>query len=214
MKKFDTLLLDLDDTLYSPANGLWEQVRLRITEYMISQAGISPDEVDSTRQHYLETYGTTLQGLLLHYKIDPMDYLDYVHPSALDEYVKPDPALSAMLSSLPQRKIIFTNSYKPHANRVIDCLGISDHIDSIIDILALDLTNKPQPTAYIKMLELTEISDPTTCMFVDDRPANLPPAAELGITTVLVSPEPDHSTADYHIKHITQLIEAIPGLKY
>ncbi|MBN1264512.1 MAG: pyrimidine 5'-nucleotidase [Anaerolineales bacterium] len=213
MIRFDTLLLDLDDTLYSPSNGLWEQVRFLIGEYMIQSVGIPPENVDSTRQHYLETYGTTLQGLIRHHAIDPLDYLEYVHPVSLEAYIKPDPVLAAMLSSLPQRKIIFTNSYRKHAERVVDTLGIGKYIDSIVDILALDLDNKPQPIAYTKLLKLAEIKDPVKCLFADDRPANLAPASELGITTVLVSSESLNTGGDYHIQHIHQLDQLIPGLR-
>ncbi len=179
-KQIDTLIFDLDDTLYSPENGLWEHVSSRITSFMTDTVGIPPESVDSTRQFYLDTYGTTLQGLSKDYQVNVMDYLEYIHPKKMDNYIPADPGLSAMLTSFPQRKIIFTNAYRPHAERVLECLGISEHFEIIIDILVMGLKNKPQPEAYETLLKVSSISDPGSCIYVDDRLANLLPASSSG----------------------------------
>ena len=211
-KKFDFLILDLDDTLYSPRNGLWEHVRRRISRYMIQRVGIAPEDVEATRQHYLEAYGTTLRGLSKHHQIDVMDYLDTIHPENMDEYIGPDPALQAMLSALPQNKVIFTNAYRPHADRVLQCLGVSDHFNLVVDILDMDLNNKPHPRAYSTLIELAGITDPATCVYVDDRIANLEPAAALGMTTVHISPLTSPASSYAWIESIIDLPSAVPGL--
>ena len=211
-KKYDFLILDLDDTLYSPKNGLWEYVRSRISNYMIHRVGIAPEDVEITRQHYLETYGTTLRGLSKHHRINVMDYLDTIHPENMDEYIGPDPALQAMLSALPQNKVIFTNAYRPHADRVLQCLGVSDHFNLIVDILDMDLNNKPHPHAYSTLIERAGIADPSTCVYVDDRLTNLEPAAALGMKTVHIAPQRNTASSSAWIESITDLPSAVPGL--
>ncbi len=211
-KQIDTLIFDLDDTLYSAENGLWDHVSLRITTFMVDRVGIPPEVVDSTRQHYLDTYGTTLHGLTKDYQIDIMDYLEYIHPKKMENFIPADPELSAMLASLPQRKIIFTNAYRLHADRVLKCLGVSGHFETIVDILDMDLKNKPQPEAYETLMKLSGITDPESCLYIDDRLTNLLPAAELGMTTVHISPERIDPGGDFHITTITELDKTIPEL--
>jgi putative hydrolase of the HAD superfamily len=212
-KQIDTLIFDLDDTLYSPENGLWEHVSSRIASFMIDTVGIPPEAVDSTRQFYLDTYGTTLQGLSKDYQVNVMDYLEYIHPKRMESFIPADSGLSAMLNSLSQRKIIFTNAYRPHAERVLECLGVSEHFEIIIDILDTGLKNKPQPEAYETLMKVSSISYPESCLYVDDRLANLLPASELGMTTVHISPEKTDSGGHFHIKTITELDKAVPELR-
>jgi len=208
------LLLDLDDTLYARACGLWPAIGQRITAYMIERMGMPAAEARARRQVYLETYGTTLNGLRHEHGIDPLDYLAFVHDLPLERYLEPSPALQQMLARLPQRKVIFTNADAPHAERVIARLGVSQYFERIIDVHALNFINKPDPRAYQQALQLVGAA-PEECLFADDAVRNLQPAHALGLTAVLVSPEgsalPDG--VDYQIDSILELEPLIARLE-
>ncbi len=207
-----TLFLDLDDTLYPGTSGVWQAIGVRIREYMIQRVGIPLDDADRLRGSYLETYGTTLNGLVANFHVDPHDYLDFVHDIPVEEMLNPDPCLRQMLASLPQRKVLFTNASRRHADRVLRRLGIADVIDAIADLFALEMTNKPEVAAYRRVMALAGEPDPTACVIVDDMLRNLIPAGRLGMTTVLVSHDDRHAPVDRRIASIHELTAALPEL--
>jgi putative hydrolase of the HAD superfamily len=202
-------LFDLDNTLYPPESGLWEAIGERINLYLTERMRLPPAEAASIRRRYLKTFGTTLNGLRLEYSIDPLDYLAFVHDLPLDKYLRPRPSLDAMLGRLPLVKVIFTNADAPHAQRVLEQLGIRRHFTHIIDILALDFVNKPDQLAYQRAVEVLAAA-PAECVFIEDTPHNLPPAHDLGMRTVLLGPRSAERGVDYHITHILEL-EAVLG---
>ena len=178
-------LFDLDDTLYPASSGLWPVLVMRMEQYMIERMGIAAQRVPEMRRRYLANFGSTLNGLRHEYKIDGTEYLAYVHDVPLAEFIQPQPRLSEMLGRLPVEKAIFTNADAPHARRVLATLGIAQHFPLIVDVHSMDFINKPDPRAYQHVLALTGALA-NECIFVDDRLANLLPAAELGMMTVLV----------------------------
>jgi putative hydrolase of the HAD superfamily len=206
------VFLDLDDTLYPPSSGVWQAIGERIQAFMMDRLQLTYDEATQLRRRYFEQYGTTLNGLWHHHAVDPEDYLAYVHAVPLEEMIRPDPDLSSMLRELPQKRVIFTNANRQHAERVLACLGVSAQIDVIIDLFALGMTNKPEMAAYGRALELAGETDPHACVLADDLPRNLVPARALGMTTVLVGPEQQDGAADVRIERITDLTRVLPGL--
>ena len=201
----NTLLFDLDATLYPESNGLWKVIRERIVRYMDERLNIPIDRIDTLRDDYYATYGTTLQGLQAHYKIDPADYLDFVHNIPLDEFIQPDKVLRNMLSNIPHRCWIFTNSDAAHTHRVLQALGIEDCFEGIIDVWKISPYCKPQIEAYKMALIHANINDPSQCIFLDDSPRNLVPANELDIFTVLVGKNGSHPSANRCIEVIHDL---------
>jgi len=178
-------LFDLDDTLYSSGCGLWPVIGMRIDQYMVERVGLAPERTVAMRRHYLQTYGTTLNGLRHEYGVDAHDYLAFVHDISLERFLRPEPALSQMLGRLPLEKAVFTNADAAHAGRVLAALGIAEHFSRLIDVHTLDFISKPDPRAYERVLAITG-AQPGECIFADDRVNNLRPAGELGMTTVLI----------------------------
>jgi putative hydrolase of the HAD superfamily len=207
------LLCDLDETLYGPETGLWVALRERISQYMINQLGLPPETVPALRESYYHRYGTSLTGLQHDYQVDAHEYLAYVHDLPLADYLQPSPALNGMLARLPLQKIIFTNADAPHAQRVLDQLGIARHFSRIIDIHTLEGVNQPQPEAYARALQLLG-AKAGECLFADDALRNLLPAHDLGMLTVLVGGEqtPPPRSVDYHIPNILGLERVVAGL--
>jgi len=212
MTRYRTLFLDLDDTLYPSSSGLWEAIAERILAYMSERFGIPREEAQVLRREYFHKYGTTFNGLRLHYQADAEDYMAYVHDLPLKQFIKPAPELRDMLASLPLKRVIFTNASREYVERVLGCLGIREVIDQIVDIFALALVNKPVPESYQRAMALAHESDAAACILVDDLLQNLLPAAQLGMTTVLVGDDHMDAAAHYRIRNVLELPQAIPHL--
>lgn len=212
MRHYSTLFLDLDETLYPHSNGLWEKIGDRITRFMVTRLDMNEEDAQVLRAHYLSEYGTTLNGLRANHAVDPDDYMEYVHDVPIHDHIEPAPHLRQMLASIRIKKIIFTNAHDSHVKRVLNALDVSDLIDDIIDIYALNFINKPRPEAYAQALKIAHHPDPRTCILADDRSVNLLPAADLGMTTVLVGANESDAIISHHIEEITDLVRHIPEL--
>lgn len=195
---------DLDNTLYPASSGVMQAIGSRINRYMVERLDIRPEEVTRMRDDFLRAFGTTLNALRRFHAVDPDEFLDFVHDLPLDLHLKCDPELDGMLERMDLRKIIFTNADAKHARRVLSQLGILRHFESIIDIHLLDFVNKPGRRAYLKALDFASVR-PEECLLIEDSIANIIPAADLGMTTVLVREGLPRHGAHHHIHHITEL---------
>jgi pyrimidine 5'-nucleotidase len=208
--KFDTIFFDLDSTLYPESNGLWQAIRERIDLYMQERMGFPPEEIPGIRQQFFMDHGTTLRGLQIHHNVDANEYLDFVHDLQLEDFLTPDPRLRDMLQTIPHRRWVFTNADAPHANRVMDVLGIRDCFDGMIDVWVMDPLCKPREAAYVFALDYVGGVDPKVCGFLDDSTHNLAPAKEMGFFTVLVGQNGRHPAADRSLVDIHDLKLVVP----
>jgi putative hydrolase of the HAD superfamily len=181
----DVILFDLDNTLYPPQRQLFSLIDVRINRYMTEVMGIAAGEVDGLRRRYWREYGVTLQGLIRHYAVDPEDYLEYVHDVDVAGRLAPDPGLRRALAALPLRRAIFTNGSRGHAEKVLACLGLADLFEEIFDIRVATYQPKPFPAPYREVCATLGIPA-ERCQMVEDTPANLRTAKELGMGTILV----------------------------
>ena len=204
-----TIFLDLDDTLYPPSAGIWPAIGERIDLYMIERLHLPPEQVPALRRQLFTQYGTTLRGLVVTLHIDQVDYLDFVHDVPVDSMLRPDPRLHAVLSGLPQRKVILTNADRKHAGRVLEALQVADCIDQIIDILDVTPYCKPQPGAFECALRIAAESDPAQCVLVDDGVPNLASARQVGLHTVHVGSAGPSSDYEAGISSIHDLPGAL-----
>ncbi len=180
------LLFDLDETLYTDTSGLFLEVGDRIEGWTAQALGISHEEARRLRRLYYERYGTTMAGLLHdHPELDIDDYLDYVHAVDVSQYLKPSPELAAMLAELPAPKSIFTNSISDWAERITRQLGIRDHFEHIFDVRSVDYRCKPNRYAFANVLKQLQLPG-QACVMIDDQPAYLIGASQIGMRTILV----------------------------
>ena len=204
------VLLDVDDTLYPRDCGLWYAVRDRIQAFIESHLDVSPETAADLRSRYLSQYGTTLRGLQDEFSVDPFEYLDYVHDVPVASFLQPDPILRNLLHSATLPIFFFSNAYRGHVERVIAALGLADLPIQVIDIVALEFQNKPLPGAYDRALELAGITNPASAIMIDDRSANLTPAMERQMYSVLVGPAVTGFQPDLRIDHIHMLTSCLP----
>jgi pyrimidine 5'-nucleotidase len=209
---YSTLFFDLDDTLYKRGNGLWDQIRQRMGEYMHDRLGFSWEEIPLIRQTYYQNYGTTLRGLQQHYQIDADEYLAFVHDLPLADYLQPNPDLRALLVSLPQERWIFTNADADHARRVTTILGLEDCFSGIIDVKSLGFICKPEPEAYRRAIEIAGCACPEESILLDDSLTNLLGASQAGLTTVLVGYDQAPPQVDFAVLNLLSLSAILPEL--
>lgn len=182
----ETLIFDLDDTLYPPATGIWDAIGVRINQFIQQNLNLSPDEVSRVRDELFQQYGTTLRGLQIVYGVDPYQYLNYVHNIPLEDYLQPNPKLRRILSNFDTRMTIFTNADQNHAYRVLERLDLAGIFERIIDIMDVAPYCKPQPEAFHRALNILGNPDPSSCIIIEDSQRNVVAAREIGFHTILV----------------------------
>ena len=197
-------VFDLDNTLYPPECEFMALVEGRINAFVARESGLPADEAMALQKRYLHEHGTTLAGLMAYHDIDPHRFLDEVHDVSLD-CLTPDPELRAGLQRLPGRRLVFTNGSARHAERVLERLAIADLFDDVFHLEAADLIPKPDPRTFARMIERHGVA-PRAAAFFEDTERNLAPAAELGMTTVLVGPHAPLSDA----LHVDWRAERLP----
>jgi putative hydrolase of the HAD superfamily len=202
------VLFDLDNTIYPASSGLMQSIDRRIGEYVQRVLGIDEEEALRLRRQYYAEFGTTLRGLRHHHQhIEIEHYLQYVHDIALDAFLVSDQHLDAMLAGLHVRKIVFTNSPREYAERVLDILGIAHHFERIFDVRYFNFVGKPDPECYAQVLRELQVAGRET-MLIEDTAHNLPPAARLGMTTVLVDERGKPARlADYVVPDVLRAVE-------
>jgi len=180
----DTWLFDLDNTLYPLECGLAAQVDARLTEFMVELTGLPPAEALALQKRYLEEHGLTLIGLMKHHDVEPAGFNARFHDLPLD-VLRRDERLARAVARLQGRRLIFTNADDVHTRRVLDALGLAHLFHDVFHLISADYEPKPSAAAFERLIAAHDIR-PASTAFFEDRAVNLAPAAELGMTTVLV----------------------------
>jgi putative hydrolase of the HAD superfamily len=193
-------VFDLDNTLYPPQFRLFDQIEVRMTAWVMQALGVGKTEADRLRQHYWDSYGTTLAGLMREHDIDPGPYLADVHDIDFSR-LPPDPELAARIRDLPGRRIVYTNACEPYAQRVLEARGLSGLFDAVYGVEHAGFRPKPEAAAFEAIFAQDGINPAVAAMFEDD-PRNLTAPHAMGMRTVHVAPKPlkarhiDHHTPD------------------
>jgi putative hydrolase of the HAD superfamily len=205
----ETWVFDLDNTLYPTSCGLFTLVQAKMNEYIRDRLGLDEAGAAALRRKYFLEHGTTMNGLMNVNRVDPHEFLAFVHEVDL-ACVPQDPALATALGKLHGRKIVFTNGSVRHAERLLEHLGIGHQFTGIIDIVACEFDPKPALTGYRELLRRHAVAAPTALM-VEDIARNLAPAAELGMTTAWIRNELDWAAAESEADYIHHIVEDLAG---
>ena len=195
LRHVTTWLFDLDDTLYPAETGLMAEIANRMTDFVMRVTGLPRDEAFRLQKDYLLEHGVTLLGLMQNHGVDPDAFADAYLDIELDA-LSHDADLVAAIGALPGRRLVFTNADARHAERVLAHLGLSELFHEVFHIASFDYTPKPDPRAFARMCAEHGLVAAQTCFF-EDSERNLKPAAELGMTTVLVGPHALDSEAPF-----------------
>ncbi|HYD87087.1 MAG TPA: pyrimidine 5'-nucleotidase [Vitreimonas sp.] len=202
-------VFDLDNTLY-PARDLYDEIGVRMTNYIARTLSLSDGEALEIRERYFHDYGATVVGLVRHHDVDARDFLLDVH-TADHSVLTADPELRELIARLPGRRIIFTNGGGGHAERVLEKLNLADLFDAVLDIETCGLLPKPQRESYERVIATTGI-EPRHSILIEDTLRNLEPAHDMGFATALVGlvhPEPRPAYVDHWAPDTKALLRAL-----
>jgi len=209
LSEIETWIFDLDNTLYPASCRLFDQIHANMTRFIAERLDLSPEAALVRQKAYFREHGTTLRGLMTVDRIDPDDFLAYVHEIDLS-CVPPDPVLVAALAALPGSKLVHTNGSVRHAERLLDHLGISASFCGIVDIAAAGYEPKPGLAGYLELLRRHRVTPAAAIMF-EDMAKNLVPAARLGMTTAWVRNPVDWAVAGSEGGHIHHVVDDLGG---
>ncbi|AHM04434.1 Pyridoxal-5'-phosphate phosphatase, Alphaproteobacterial type [Roseibacterium elongatum DSM 19469] len=194
----ETWVFDLDNTLYPPEMALFDQINIRMTDWVMRALNVDEAEANRLRLKYWREHGTTLAGLMRHHDVDPGPYLTEVHEIDFT-VLTPDAELAAHIRALPGRRIVYTNGTEPYARRVLDHRGLSGLFDAVYGVEHAAFRPKPEREAFDTVFAQDGL-DPTRAAMFEDDPRNLAAPHAMGMRTVHVAPAPD--PAD-HVHHHT-----------
>ncbi|KAF9383456.1 hypothetical protein CPB97_006445 [Podila verticillata] len=199
---------DIDNTLYPKDSGIPDLMREKIEKYF-EDAGFERGDVQQLSYRYYIDYGLAIRGLVLHH---PDKKVDGALP--LEEILHENIPLRDMIKSMNiEKKWLFTNAGKEHAERVVKCLGLEGLFDGLTycDYNDKEFICKPDAESFRKAMREAGVVHPSNCYFVDDAAANCDKAMDIGWTAVHVADDPVVSNyGHFQIASILELPKVLP----
>jgi putative hydrolase of the HAD superfamily len=146
-----------------------------------------------------------------HNRVDPDDYLKFVHEVDVEGVLAEDRGLARMMSCIPLEKVIVTNGTERHAQRVIRSLGVESFFSHIFDIAFMQYCPKPHRSTFHRVLDHLGVTG-DACLMLDDHVPTLATARALGMTTIYVG-NAEEVEADYRIAEIKGLEKILRDLQ-
>ena len=208
LSEIDCWIFDLDNTLYPASVDLFGQINIKMSNYIMRLLDVDEVTAEKMRAEYWKKYGTSLAGLMQNYKIDPSDFLKFVHD--IDFSVLPkDVDLVDALNNLPGRKLVYTNGTVPYAREVLKYRGLLSVFSEIYGIEDASYIPKPFPEAFEIIFSKAKIVPKRSAMFEDEE-RNLEVPFKLGLKTILVSDgQSNGKYVNYSIKRLSDFLRQI-----
>lgn len=186
------LIFDLDNTLYPSSSLLADEMHQKMTEFVARYLAIPHHQAETLRRAGFLHHGTTLSWLIKEQGLqDPDDFLEFVHPSNISDFLTPLPKLKSFLDSLSLPKVILTNAPRSHAQRVLQFYEIESSFLHIFDLRSNNFIGKPHRSAYELVLKTLDCPA-ESAVFIDDIPAYLETFDTMGGHCILVDEKRDH----------------------
>ncbi|KAL8978536.1 MAG: hypothetical protein Q9205_005898 [Flavoplaca limonia] len=190
---------DIDNCLYPRSKKVHDLMIDLINKYFATHLSLSAADAEMLHMKYYEDYGLAISGLVMHHKIDPLEYNREVDDALpLDGLLTPNPELRKLLEDVD-------------TSRVVKLLGIDDLFEGITfcDYSKMPFICKPLPEMYEKAEREAGARSSEDCYFVDDSHLNCVHGQARGWTTVhLVEhdmPEPPTKASRYQIRELESL---------
>ena len=217
-KNIKNFIFDCDGVLYKDLDAVFGQVSKKMGEYISRKLNVDLKKAKELQRNYFHQYNTSLNGLMIHHKIDPHEFLEYVHDIDLD-FLKKDTVLREELLKLDAKKFVYTNGSRDHVNNITKHLGIDDLFDGVFDIVDGQFIPKPQIEPFKVLIKKFDIN-PEETVFIEDIAKNLSVKKELNLKTVwLINNEywgkqdSDKNYIDVKIENLTSFLKEINILK-
>ena len=211
-------IFDLDNTLYSGQTKVFAEVSKNMSAYISKKLDIDLIKAKELQKKYFYENGTTLSGLMKYDKIDPHEFLEFVHNIDIS-WLPKDLLLRQELIKIKEKKYIFTNGSHSHVKNVTKQLGIEDLFDDAFAITDANFIPKPNIESYKKMIKKFDL-DPKKSILIEDIAHNLEQAKNLGMKTcwlenneTFAKKDADKPYIDYKIKSLPSFLQEINVLK-
>jgi len=200
-QQLDTLIFDIDDTLYPISSGFSDHRNGPIVaKFMVDELGFATEaEALALRTTMFQKYHSTLKGLKVASEegLLPKPFELYSLGRYWAEHcdfaghLAPNPALAEQLHELKDlgyNMCVFTNAPKAYGLKCLEQLGIKDafpdaNIYGVEDVMP---HCKPEAAAFQKVLDGVGAKSPETCVMFEDSMKNIRTCKALGMRTVLV----------------------------
>jgi putative hydrolase of the HAD superfamily len=201
----NTWIFDLDNTLHDAQKKIFPVINQKINQYICEAVKINLSEADLLRQKYWDNYGATLEGLIKHHNIDPTEFLKETHTLInLENLVVPMKDLIKILSSINEKKILYTNAPRDYTNKVLEACRVEECFDDVFSIEDSNFIAKPSAISMKIFLKKYKIK---SACFVDDVKENLETAKQFGLSTIWLTNEKE--SPPYIDKKISTLKDLI-----
>lgn len=204
MKNIKNLVFDLDDTLYPKSLDIESKFNENISKFFLDELNMEKEEFHDLVEKWKNEHNVNISSIA-QFGINPDDFMNYICDVDVSK-IEYNDELKKQLSSMPHKKIIYTNSTHGHVHDVLKNLKIKDLFHDIFTVKEADFVLKPEIDSYIKFLDLYKIKPNETVMF-EDNLRNLKTAKEIGMTTILISEyKTNYHYVDYVVKNINEAL--------
>lgn len=205
MKKYTTILFDLDGTLIDT-----NELIIRTFQYIFP---------DKSRDDVLQYLGPTLRQTFSQTHPDQVDEMieKYVswNLSHHDELVEPFPYLTETLAYLQQQGIklaIVTSKLKKSAMKGIELFNLTSYFDELLFLD--DVTEaKPHPEQLLLAMKRLGVEDKSQVLMVGDNVSDIQAGHAAGVDTVLVAWTAKNLEQVKHASQPTYVIDTLKDLK-
>ena len=194
--KLKHLLTDFDDTVFKHTKDFDAIVRSNVANLLSERYGIgSPSEMQDLIKDLRRKHGTEVLQCAVA-KDGRISYGEFgrrVYTHGLNELKSiassnADPELPGLLARLKMDKSILSNSPDFFIRIILKSQGLGEQFQKIIGSTSLSCDTKPSLSAYIHAIKVTGYT-PENTLYVDDSPRALEVPKQMGMLTVLISPE-------------------------
>jgi len=211
-------IFDLDNTLYSGQTKVFSEVDKKMSAYISKKLDVDLIKAKEIQKKYFYDTGTTLSGLMKYNKVNPHEFLEFVHDIDIS-WLPKDLLLREELIKIKEKKYIFTNGSHSHAKNITNQLGIEDLFDGTFAITDADFIPKPSIEPYKKIIKKFDL-DPKKSILIEDIAHNLEQAKNLGMKTCwlennesFAKKDADKPYIDYKIKSLPSFLQEINIIK-
>ena len=199
------LIWDFDGTLYRQQPALWDAIRSSEIRVIMNHTGWTETQAKEAfyKIYKVETpSGTKVVSMLAHISNKQSSeesalYVDYA------DYLKPDPKLSAFLSSLSSfKQYLLVNGTRQSVVKGLMLLGVDRSVFSEIVTSEIVGDSKPSPKGYQYIMEKTGLPSSAHLMIGDREPVDLATAKALGMHTCLVWSDKAGEIAEFTVPTI------------
>lgn len=214
----NTVIYDLDDTLYNKTEELGDILDTTMAEALVYDLGLKMD-IDEVKKLVTQSYKIYRDGgeiFYQNYGIQPKDLFIAYHRRKPVERIVPYHNLLSKIEKVPAEQFIFTASDRYASEKILKHLGLFEFFkDRYYSVEDFGVYKKNEDAQVYKDFCQKINVKPKDCVFVDDSYSNLEFAKEAGMTTVRIyyknNSAKDKTYIDYAYKGIESFLDDVLG---